>query len=268
MAIHQKSIRAVEEAAIAAPGANTPVLASDIVAPWDGFMRIQILLATSSVVNYTSDDGTNSYTEGLDDSSSISAGDPHTFDVQVSSGVAYNFEVETDGVIRRLIVDWMQEGSNANVAGGAGAPVQVAAEARQTNPTAVDDGDVVRIMADDLGRVVTSPHAPRDRIVHSTTTLSNATETTLQAAVGAGVFLDLIGLIVTSGDSALNRIDIRDSSTGTIRHSAYLAADGGGHTYRGAPITQATANNAWTAQLSTSPSANDVRVTAIFREHN
>jgi hypothetical protein len=159
------------------------------------------------------------------------------------------------------------EGAAAHNAAVAENPVLVGGEARTTNPTAVGDGDAVRAMHDDLGRQVVAPHAVRDRTVHNTITLSTTTETTLVAAGGAGVFRDLVALVLSNTSATAVRVDIRDSTAGTIRLSVFLAADGGGAVIPfPVPLTQAAVNNNWTAQLSAA--VTDVRVTAQAIENN
>ena len=154
-------------------------------------------------------------------------------------------------------------GTAANGAGVSGNPVQVGVEARTTQPTAVDDGDVVRPMADKCGRLVTSPHSPRDLTDDANITLSNTTETDLFAAGGSGVFLDLVSVVVSNGSSGILRVDFRDSATGTVRLSVWAAANGGGASIEfPVPKKQGTANNKWTAQLSGTPGSNDVRICA------
>lgn len=148
-----------------------------------------------------------------------------------------------------------------------GNPVLLAGEARTTLPTAVADGDVTRLHCDDLGRLVTTPFVPRDRITHARVVLSTTTETTLIAAGGAGVFRDVVFLSVTNESATKVRLDLRDSTAGTIRFSLALAADGGGGVIPlPVPLTQATANNVWTIQLSSAVTS--VYVTAIAIDQN
>ncbi len=159
------------------------------------------------------------------------------------------------------------EGAAAHDAPVAENPLLEGGEARTTLPTAVGDGDTVRAMRDDLGRAVVAPHGPRDLTLHNRISLTTTTETTLIAAGGAGVLRDLV-LVVLSNESATEvRVDIRDSLAGTIRLSVDLAPDGGGAVIPfPAPFKQASANNAWTAQLSAAVST--VYLTAQAVENN
>lgn len=159
-------------------------------------------------------------------------------------------------------------GDVAHDGADSGNPVKVGAVARQTNPTAVADGDRVNLYADDLGKLVNYPFAPRDRIVKgSRISLTSTTETTLIAAGGAGVFRDLIWLLMSNESATECRVDIRDVAAGTVLFSIDLAADGGGAVVA-LPVCwpQATANSAWTAQLSAAVST--VYVSGLAVENN
>ena len=159
------------------------------------------------------------------------------------------------------------EGQVAHDDAVGGNPVLTGLEARTTLPTAVGDGDAARALADDLGRAIAYPIVPRDLIVHNRIALTTTTETTLIAAGGAGVFRDVIQIVVHNSSSSVVAIDFRDATGGTIRHTAVAAADGGGAVIPfKIPLTQAVANNNWTAQLGTAVST--VYITAIAAEQN
>lgn len=90
----------------AAPGANTDILATAI-SPYDtsATFRVTVVLATSSVFNYTVTSGGTTFTVGLNSSVALNAGDAYTFTFSVRSIYTYNFRIETDGVIRQLLVE-------------------------------------------------------------------------------------------------------------------------------------------------------------------
>lgn len=158
-------------------------------------------------------------------------------------------------------------GDVAHDTADSGNPVKIGGVARTATPTAVADGDRVDLYCDDLGRAVTVPHAPRDRTVHNRISLTTTTETTLIAAGGAGVFRDLAFLSLSNESATEVRVDIADSTAGTDRISIDLAASGGGAIIPfPVPLTQATANNNWTATLSGTVST--VYITAIAVEGN
>lgn len=153
-------------------------------------------------------------------------------------------------------------GNVAHDAADSGNPVKVGAVARTAHPTAVANSDRVDAYADDLGRLVTYPVAPRDLITHNRLALTTTTETTLIAAGGVGVLRDIVWMAFSNESATEVRVDIRDSTAGTVRFSIDLAADGGGAIAAlPVPLTQATANNNWTAQLSGAVST--VYITAI-----
>lgn len=119
-------------------------------------------------------------------------------------------------------------------------------------------------MADDLGRSIIMPFVPRDLITHNRIVLTTTTETTLIAAGGAGVFRDLVFISLSNSSGTGVRVDIRDSTGGTVRWSLFLDDDGGGAIVKfPVPLTQATANNNWTAQLSGAVSSVYITAEAI-----
>jgi hypothetical protein len=158
-------------------------------------------------------------------------------------------------------------GDVAHDGADSGNPVKVGAVARTTNPTAVADGDRVNAFADDVGRLIPYPFAPRDLLVQNRLALTSTTETTLIGAGGAGVFRDLIWLMISNESATEVRVDFRDATAGTVRLSVDMAADGGGAVLSlPVPLTQASANNNWTAQLSAAVST--VYITAIAFSQN
>lgn len=155
-------------------------------------------------------------------------------------------------------------GDVAHDAADSGNPVKVGLVGRTAHPTAVADGDRVNGYGDDLGRLVTYPFAPRDLITHNRIVLTSTTETTLIAAGGAGVFRDIVWLGLSNESATKVRVDIRDATAGTVRFSLTLAADGGGGIIAlPVPLTQATAANNWTAQLSAAVTSVYVQAIAV-----
>ncbi len=159
------------------------------------------------------------------------------------------------------------EGKTAHDAAVADNPVLTGSEARTTLPGAVADGDAARSMSDDLGRQITYPIVPRDLIVHNRIALTTTSETTLIAAGGAGVFHDLVQIILSNESATEVRVDIKDNTAGTTRLSIDLAPDGGGAVIEfKVPLTQALVNDNWTATLSATVST--VYITAIAVKQN
>lgn len=114
--------RLYEGYAVAAPGANTNIIpTSHQIASVAGIRfsrrssrcRVFVSLTTGSVFNYTVTNGTTAYTIGLNASAALNAGDSYEWEFSVGAtddgtetgnALTYNFQVETDGVIRQLIV--------------------------------------------------------------------------------------------------------------------------------------------------------------------
>lgn len=163
---------------------------------------------------------------------------PDGTQTDVSDTAGGRFPVEAQG--------YVDEGSSVT----ARAPVAIGCEARTVDKTAVDNGDAVRLICDDIGRVITYPSCPRDAKTQNHITLTTTAETTLIAAGGAGVFRDLNWLYAVNESTEEVRVDFRDSTAGTIRFTCNLAPNGGSCPPFEVSLNQATANNNWTAKAS------------------
>lgn len=142
-------------------------------------------------------------------------------------------------------------GTVAHDGADSGNPVKVGGQARTTNPTAVADADRVNFTADDLGRQVVVVGQVRDLITHAHTQIaSSSSETTILAAGAAGVFHDLVQLVITNATATAVNVTIKDATAGTTRMIIALAASGGVVIPFTRPLTQASAANNWTATLS------------------
>jgi hypothetical protein len=137
--------------------------------------------------------------------------------------------------------------------------------AKTALPAAATDGNLTGTMLDKFGRQVCLLGSIRDLTGTQTTTISASTaETTIATAGAAGIFNDLVMLIVSNTSAATNtRIDFRDTTGGSILFSLFSV---GGAAPVGfalpIPIPQTTAATNWTAQCATSTT--DVRVYAVF----
>ena len=100
------AIRRATKFNLAAPGANTAILTSNLT-PAEGatLIRVGVALAAGSVFNITATDGATAHKWGLNASAALQAADYYSFEVVADRTLAYNFEVETDGIIELLIVD-------------------------------------------------------------------------------------------------------------------------------------------------------------------
>ena len=108
-----------------APGANTDIIANGITnlvnskttatnytPSVDCFIAVSVALTTASVFNMTETNAGTTFTHGLEQSGTLGAGDLFTWSgIPVFTGCTYNFQVETDSVIRRLFIAELQNGS-------------------------------------------------------------------------------------------------------------------------------------------------------------
>lgn len=102
----------------------------------------------------------------------------------------------------------------------------------------------------------------RSRIVRNAITLSNTTETTLLAAGGENTCCDLTFLAITNTNTLTpTRVDIRDSTGGTVQLCLMIEAGKTLVMPFSVPYLQATFNAPWTAQLGTAISS--VRISAV-----
>jgi hypothetical protein len=142
-------------------------------------------------------------------------------------------------------------GNTADDSPASGNPVPIGLTARQTNRTAVGDGDVVRQAADDIGRAVVAIGQVRDLMVHQHTQIaSTAAETTVLSAGAAGVFHDITQIVLTNQTATAVNCTLKDATAGTTRMIIALAASGGAVIPFSRPMNQAAAANNWTITLS------------------
>jgi hypothetical protein len=143
-------------------------------------------------------------------------------------------------------------GDIANDAADSGNPLKVGGVARQTNPTAVTDGDRVNCFRDDVGRQIAVLNQCRDLTsVQQTTITSSTSETTIVTAI-ASTFVDLVQLTITNSSATALIVTLKDSTAGTTRGIYALAANGGIVIPFPTPLPQATVNNNWTLTCGTS----------------
>lgn len=153
------------------------------------------------------------------------------------------------------------QGDVADDAADTGNPVKEGGVARTGLRTPVADGDRVDASYDKEGRKVTAPHGIRENEVRNEITLTNTTETEVLAAGGAGVFLDVTGILVSNTSNTTLRVLLRDVLSGTVVISPPAASGGGGSApLMLVPLPQATANSQWTAELSAMPTGGNVKV--------
>lgn len=118
--------------------------------------------------------------------------------------------------------------------------------ARQTNPTAVLNGQRVEPTYDDVGRQLTRPLQVRDLIYTATVSLTNGTKTELRAGV-TGAFLDLVQISCANDSSAATTVTVSDEST-TVR-TLPVPANSVTHVSYPIPLKQSATNVAWYVDL-------------------
>lgn len=175
--------------------------------------------------------------------------------VPVSQATAANLNAQVVGTV-------------ASGSADAGNPVKIGGVAITALPTAVTNGQRSNIVTDKFGRQVVLVGTIRDLTGRQTTTISASTaETTVVTAGGAGVFNDLVMLVISNTSASTNtRIDFRDTTGGAVLFS--LQSIGGGAPVGFAlpvPIPQTGANTNWTAQCASSTT--DIRIFAVFAKN-
>lgn len=132
-------------------------------------------------------------------------------------------------------------------------------ESRTTARAATGDTFLSRPTVDKLGRTIIVDGQIRELTDTNTLTLTTVTETTLIAAVAA-VTNDIRELVFANTSVTAVRLDLRDSTAGTVRLSVILEP---GKTLflEFTRLKQTAVNTSWTVQLSAA--VTDVRITAI-----
>lgn len=142
-----------------------------------------------------------------------------------------------------------------------GNPVLIGVEARTTDGTAVTAGDVVRLIADTLGKQVVLPGAVHALRVSGKVTLTDNNAADVIAAIASNSIVVTCILVINSHATVSTIVEIRDGTT--IKLQGYAAALGGGFALGdgSAPLfPQGTVNTAITAKCATTGSSVDVFV--------
>lgn len=142
-------------------------------------------------------------------------------------------------------------------------PVTTGGRGATANPTAVADGQVVNAMFDKLGKQVVVGAIRTLKGTQNTIITASTAETTIVTAV-ASTFLDLYGLILANTGATTTKVNIRDTTGGSIiatlevptleTRGFMLSVD--------SAIAQTTVNTNWTAQCASSTSS--LEVTALY----
>jgi trimeric autotransporter adhesin len=163
-------------------------------------------------------------------------------------------------------------GNVAAAAADSGNPVKVGGVTYTTLPAVATGSQRQNLMCDKLGRLSVG-FQPREMTVHATMSLTTTAETTLLAAGGAGVFLDISSIFILDTSANGANMYFRDSTGGTIRWvmgaqmnaNQYNAPTS--HTFP-VPLTQTTANNNWTVQAAIAPATGNPIYVSIVAIQN
>lgn len=171
-----------------------------------------------------------------------------TFAVQSAATLAAE-TTKVIGTVRAL----GNAGAIFDAATGAAVPANAlfnGARAATANPTSATGGNMVGIMADKAGRLVTTIGHTRDLVGVQTTNITTTAETTIVTAGGAGVFNDISSLVITNRTATACFVTLKDDTAGTTRAIYDLAANGGLAIDFNPPMPQAVAAKPWTLTLS------------------
>jgi hypothetical protein len=133
--------------------------------------------------------------------------------------------------------------------------------AATANPANATGGNMVGQMGDKAGRAVVTPCQVRELVAVQQTAIASTTETTIVTAGAAGVFNDIIGIVITTAGAAAQTITIKDATAGTARmvlnYPNAAVAPGAPLTLMfPVPIPQAAAAANWTATQSLATACN------------
>jgi len=140
-------------------------------------------------------------------------------------------------------------GTGSNAAAGPTAAL-VPADADYTGlistlsyPTPVSAGQLVGGMGDKAGRQIFVPNAPRSMTNAASAQSSSASPSTLIAAGGAGVYNDILTLILTN--ESTTTATVVSLSDGTNTYKFALSVNGGGVFQFPTPLPASSAATAW-----------------------
>lgn len=140
-------------------------------------------------------------------------------------------------------------------------PDIIGVEARNTQKYAVNDGDAVRLQGDIQGRlVVTGSQRELSQVNQTTITGPTVTATIIPASGTAGVFTDLVTLVVTNSSATAANVTIDDGSADVLIIHA-KAESNDVINFGLVPLKQSASNTAWTATTDTAVAS--LQITAV-----
>ena len=184
-----------------------------------------------------------------------------------TTGNSNPLSLTTTGAVRSAVTG--NAGAALDGAIGAAPPanaLQVALRASSTNPTNATTGNAVAPLATLAGSQVVTLYNNRTLIKHQATAVAVTAETTIITAGGAGVFNDLLTLVISTAAATAGTLIIRDVTAAgtpiTINYpNALLAPALPLAIALPVPLSQGTAASAWTI---TNSQAVAINVTAQY----
>lgn len=134
--------------------------------------------------------------------------------------------------------------------------------AKTSLPSAASDGNLTGNMSDKYGRSVVLNNAMRDIMGTQTTTITASTSETTIITQIASTFNDLVSVFISNTSATAARVDIRDTTAGSVIFQLYIPAGDMRGLSLTTPWPQTTVNTNWTAQSSTS--VTDLRVSCLY----
>jgi hypothetical protein len=155
-------------------------------------------------------------------------------------------------------------GAIFDAATGAAVPANgllVGVRAATANPANATGGNLVAPMGDKAGRVVIVNGQVRELVSSQQANVAVNTETTVVTAGGAGVFNDLVQIVITTAGAAAQTITIKDGTAGTTKFvlnypNAAIAPGTPLILHFDPPVPQAAANANWTVTQSLATACN------------
>lgn len=118
--------------------------------------------------------------------------------------------------------------------------------ARNRQPSASSDLGEIDLLMDDVGRPITTPYQMRDMVSTANATLSNGTNTSLQAG-NSTEFFDLVE--VTFANESTGAVTVALKDDGTTAKTFRLPADSTSGATFTVPVPQSAKGGNWTADM-------------------
>lgn len=134
--------------------------------------------------------------------------------------------------------------------------------AKTANPTAASDGNLVGILADKLGKQVTSPFTIRDLAADQTTSITSTTAATIIVTADASNMLDIVSMTLTNTSATGTEVSLYNDDGTTLRWTGYAPANDMRGIVFSSPFKQTAVNKAW--KMITVTSIASLKVTVQF----